>query len=70
MLAVALAHDFKLDTVEMPLNVIDHHFNSFEAKVLPVAVKQHIGILGTKPTGDPFILESKTVSAIECLHTP
>jgi hypothetical protein len=36
----------------MPLNVIDHHFNSFEAKVLPVAVKQHIGLLGTKPMGE------------------
>jgi uncharacterized protein len=68
MLAAALAHDFKLDTVQMPLNVMDHHFNSFEAKVLPVLVKQNIGVLGMKPMGDPFILQSKTVSAVECLH--
>jgi hypothetical protein len=32
-----------------------HHFNSFEAKVLPILVKQNIGVLGMKPMGDPFI---------------
>ena len=68
MLATAAAHDFKFDTVQMPLNVMDHHFNSFEAKVLPVLVKQNIGVLGMKPMGDTFILKSKTVSATECLH--
>jgi uncharacterized protein len=68
MLAAAAAHDFKLDTVQMPLNVMDHHFSSFEAAVLPVLVKQNIGVLGMKPMGDPFILQSKTVSAVECLH--
>jgi predicted aldo/keto reductase-like oxidoreductase len=68
MLAAASTHDFKLDTVQMPLNVMDHHFNSFEANVLPVLVKQNIGVLGMKPMGDPFILQSKTVSAVECLH--
>jgi predicted aldo/keto reductase-like oxidoreductase len=68
MLATAAAHNFKFDTVQMPLNVMDHHFNSFEAKVLPVLVKQNIGVLGMKPMGDPFILQSNTVSAVECLH--
>ena len=68
MLAAASAHNFKPDTVQMPLNVMDHHFNSFEARVLPVLVKQNIGVLGMKPMGDPFILQSKTVSAVECLH--
>jgi predicted aldo/keto reductase-like oxidoreductase len=68
MLATASAHNFNFDTVQMPLNVMDHHFSSFEAKVLPVLVKQNIGVLGMKPMGDPFILQSKTVSAVECLH--
>jgi hypothetical protein len=27
-----------------------------------------IGVLGMKPIGDHFILESKTVTPIECLH--
>src|SRR5882724_9786389 len=68
MLATASAHDFKFDAVQIPLNVMDHHFSSFESKVLPVLVKQNIGVLGMKPMGDPFILQSKTVSAVECLY--
>jgi uncharacterized protein len=68
MLATASAHGLKFGAVQMPLNVMDHHFDSFEAKVLPELVKQNIGVLGMKPMGDPFILESKTVSAVECLH--
>jgi predicted aldo/keto reductase-like oxidoreductase len=68
MLSTAAAHGFKFDTVQMPLNVMDHHFNSFEAKVLPVLVKQRIGVLGMKPMGDHYILQSKTATPIECLH--
>lgn len=68
MLSTASSHHFTFDTVQMPLNVMDHHFNSFEAKVLPILVKQNIGVLGMKPMGDPFILHSKTVNAVECLH--
>jgi uncharacterized protein len=68
MLATASAHQFTFDSVQMPLNVMDHHFNSFEAKVLPVLQEQNIGVLGMKPMGDPFILHSKTVTAVECLH--
>ncbi len=68
MLATASAHKFTFDTVQMPLNVMDHHFDSFEVKVLPVLLKQNIGVLGMKPMGDHFILQSKTVTAVECLH--
>jgi hypothetical protein len=52
----------------MPLNVMDAHFNSFEKKVLPVLTRDQIGVLGMKSMGDPFILNSKTVTAVECLH--
>jgi len=68
MLATASAHQFTFDAVQMPLNVMDHHFNSFETKVLPVLKKQNIGVLAMKPMGDHFILQSKTVTAVECLH--
>src|SRR5581483_5598916 len=43
MLETAFAHDFTFDAVQMPLNVMDAHFNSFEKKVLPVLVKHNIG---------------------------
>jgi predicted aldo/keto reductase-like oxidoreductase len=68
MLATASAHQLTFDAVQMPLNVMDHHFNSFEAKVLPVLQKQNIGVLGMKSMGDHFILQSKTVTPVECLH--
>jgi uncharacterized protein len=68
MLAAATQHGFTFDAVQMPLNVMDAHFNSFEKKVLPGLAKNGIGVLGMKPMGDPFILKSKTVTAIECLH--
>jgi predicted aldo/keto reductase-like oxidoreductase len=68
MLSVAAAHQFRFDAVQMPLNVMDAHFDSFEKKVLPLLVKDDVGVLGMKPMGDHFILESKTVSPVECLH--
>src|SRR5438132_8947723 len=68
MLDTAAKHGFTFDTVQMPLNVMDAHFNSFEKKVLPVLLKNDIGVLGMKPMGDHFILESKTATPAECLH--
>ncbi len=68
MLATASKHSFTFDAVQMPLNIMDAHFNSFEAKVLPVLVKNDIGVLGMKPMGDHIILESKTATPVECLH--
>src|SRR5579864_2337010 len=68
MLNTAFAHDFTFDAVQMPLNVMDAHYDSFEKKVLPVLVKHNIGVLGMKPMGDAIILQSKTASPVECLH--
>jgi len=68
MLETAKAHNFHFDAVQMPLNLMDAHFNSFEKKVLPVLVKEQIGVLAMKPLGDKQILESKTAEPIDCLH--
>jgi predicted aldo/keto reductase-like oxidoreductase len=68
MLEVADQHNFRFDTLQMPLNVMDAHYHSFEQIVLPIAVQKQMGVLGMKPMGDPFILDSNTVSAPECLR--
>ena len=68
MLATASKHGFTFDAVQMPLNVMDAHFDSFEKKVLPLLLKSDIGVLGMKPMGDRIILESKTATPVECLH--
>jgi aryl-alcohol dehydrogenase-like predicted oxidoreductase len=68
MLETAQKHSFHFDTVQMPINVMDAHFRSFEKEVMPVALKQGIGVLAMKTFGDPFILNSNTVQPIEALH--
>jgi predicted aldo/keto reductase-like oxidoreductase len=68
MLKAADEHGFAFDTVQMPLNVMDAHYRSFEKMVLPVLVQKGIGVLGMKCMGSGIILESKTVSAVDCLH--
>ena len=68
MLETASEHGFRFDTVQMPLNVMDAHFESFEKKVLPVLVKGGIGVLGMKPLGDRQIPASRTVTPVEALH--
>jgi len=68
MLETAQKHSFHFDTVQMPINVMDAHFRSFTKEVMPVALKQGIGILAMKTFGDHFILNSNTVQPIEALH--
>lgn len=68
MLDVAREHGFLFDTVQMPLNVMDAHYRSFEQLVLPELVRQNIGVLGMKSLANGAILDSGTVTAIECLH--
>jgi len=68
MLETAAKHQFHFDAVQMPLNVMDAHFRSFQKQVLPVLVKEEIGVLGMKPLGSGVILKSKAVKPIECLH--
>jgi predicted aldo/keto reductase-like oxidoreductase len=68
MLETARSHSFRFDTVQMPLNVMDAHYESFQRLVLPVLVGADIGVLAMKPIGGGIILQSGTVSPVECLH--
>jgi aryl-alcohol dehydrogenase-like predicted oxidoreductase len=62
MLKAADAHGFAFDTVQMPLNVMDAHYDSFGRRVLPVLVDKKIGVLGMKPFGSGLILRSAPVT--------
>lgn len=68
MLEVAKEHDFKFDTVQMPLNVMDAHYRSFEKLVLPELVRLDIGVLGMKSMANGILLKSATVTPMECLQ--
>ena len=67
-LAVARENGFTFDAVQMPLNVMDAHYRSFERLVLPELVRQEIGVLGMKSMANGIILKSGTVTAVECLR--
>lgn len=68
MLETAQKAGFEFDTVQMPLNVMDAHFKSFEANVLPVLEQRGIGVLGMKSMGSGDILKSGLVKPEECLR--
>jgi aryl-alcohol dehydrogenase-like predicted oxidoreductase len=68
MLETAKRHRFRFDTVQMPLNLFDTHYRSFEKKVLPELVTAGIGVLGMKSMGSGVLLKSKVVTPIQCLH--
>jgi aryl-alcohol dehydrogenase-like predicted oxidoreductase len=68
MLDAAAKAGFQFDTVQMPLNVMDAHYKSFEKEVLPLLEKRGIGVLGMKSMGSGDILHSGAVSAEECLR--
>src|SRR5437016_11169362 len=68
MLEVAAQNGFHFDTVQMPLNVMDAHYRSFEKQVVPELVKLKIGILGMKSMANGILLKSKTVTPVECLR--
>ena len=63
-----LEQGFRFDTVQMPLNALDHHFRSFEARVLPVLVDRGIGVLGMKPLAAGRLSQQGVLSAPECLR--
>jgi aryl-alcohol dehydrogenase-like predicted oxidoreductase len=67
MLEVARDLGARVDAVQMPLNVMDAHYRSFEKLVLPELVRDGIGVLGMKSMANGIILKSGTVTALECL---
>ena len=68
MLKVADEHGFAFAAVQMPLNLMDAHYRSFAALVLPELVRRNVGVLGMKSMANGIILRSNTVSPTECLH--
>jgi len=68
MFETADKHSFHFDTVQMPINVMDAHFRSFLNGVAPAAQEHGTAILAMKTFGDPYILQSKTVTPMEALH--
>jgi aryl-alcohol dehydrogenase-like predicted oxidoreductase len=68
MLRMAADNGFVFDAVQMPLNVMDPHYDSFEKRVLPALLENNIGVLGMKPMCAGLVFRCNIVSGVECLH--
>ncbi len=58
MIDLADKNGFTFDTVQMPVNIFDAHYESFAKKVIPEAQKRDMGILAMKTFGDKVLLEA------------
>jgi predicted aldo/keto reductase-like oxidoreductase len=68
MIETADKHGFTFESVQMPVNALDEHYDSFGQKVIPVAHKHGMAVLGMKPLANGAILKTNTVSAVEALR--
>lgn len=68
MLQQADARNYRFDAVQLPLNLFDAHYRSFEKQVLPELTKRGIGVLGMKPMGGGVLLKAGVVSPEDCLN--
>ena len=51
ILLAMLQQDFEWDTCQMPINVMDAHYRSFQNEVLPELTRRGIGCIGMKSLG-------------------
>lgn len=63
-----LEKNYEWDALQMPLNVLDAHFRSFERRVLPEANKRRLGVVGMKPMAFRNAPLTGVVTSTECLH--
>ena len=63
-----LSKPYEWDTVQMPLNVFDPFYRSFEKQVLPALVDRNIGVIRMKPLASARVIRTNAVTPIEALH--
>lgn len=60
-----LSKPYEWATVQMPLNVMDVHYRSFQKKVLPVLLQRQIGVLAMKSLGGTGSIVTKAGVPVE-----
>lgn len=63
-----IENGFEWETVQMPLNVLDHHYSSFSQIVIPLLVERNIGIIGMKSVASGAIVNEGIATIEECLR--
>lgn len=62
-----LERDFDWETVQMPVNVLDHHYLSFSREIIPMLRERNIGIIGMKSASSGRIVNENIATIGECL---
>jgi predicted aldo/keto reductase-like oxidoreductase len=60
-----LSKPFDFASVQMPLNVLDVHYRSFQGQVLPVLLKRNIGVIAMKSLGGNGSIVTKAGIPVE-----
>jgi uncharacterized protein len=64
-----LSQGFPWDSVQMPLNVFDAHYESFEKEIVPICQEQGIAIIGMKSlTGGDFHNSGANITPAEAIR--
>lgn len=58
----------RFDAMQMPINPIDYHQQSFQLEVLPQLVAREIGVIAMKTSADGRLLRERICTAAECLR--
>ncbi len=61
-----LAQKFEWDTVQMPINLLDAHYRSFQKDVVPACREQNISVIGMKALGGGIIPKELGIPAATC----
>ena len=67
-----LSKPFDWATAQMPINVLDAHYRSFQNGVVPVCLDKGVSVLGMKSLGGGatrgIIVENTSLTAPQCIH--
>ena len=64
-----LSYGFPFDAVQMPINVLDAHYESFQREIVPLCREQGIAVLGMKSLSGGHLLKSGAgISPAEALR--
>ncbi len=67
-----LAKPFDWDSAQMPINVMDAHYRSFQKEVVPVCLESDVGVLGMKSLGGGYprsiIAETTDLDPQDCIR--
>ena len=63
-----LAKPFEWATVQMPINVMDAHFRSFQREIVPLCLERGAGVLGMKSLGGGIIPTEAGIPAADCIR--